>query len=261
MNQYRPIVLLLALTVAATAEDKAFVGVRFGDEARIEHVFPGSPAEEAGLAVGDLVKKFGDEEITSTEQLQELIQARKPQEKGVFSVDREGEKKELTVTFGRRSVKWFLQQQDPPRVPGGTIQLSGGGIGGDFEQSGNFIVEGPCRMEGNFTQHWTGVLDLLFASGEPPLTVGGELKLGGMLHVRLADDVKPKLGERYKIIAGAKSIDGKFDELSLPKLGDKLGWRVEYDNIERMDDFDRNGLHDVTIVVVDPEKEMPPVEP
>jgi hypothetical protein len=261
MNRIHPIALLLAFTAVAAAEDKAFVGVRFDDEARIEHIFPNSPAEKAGLAVGDVVQKFGDEEITSTEQLQGLIQSKKPHDKSVFVVDRDGETKELTITLGRRSVKWFLEQQDPPRVPGGTIQLSGGGIGGDFQLNGNFVVEGPCRVEGNLTQEWSGVLDLLYAPGEPPLTVGGDLKLGGMLHVRLADDVKPKLGERYKIIAGAKSIEGKFEELSLPKIDDKLGWRVEYDNIERMDDFDRDGLHDVTIVVVDPEKEMPPVEP
>jgi hypothetical protein len=115
-------------------------------------------------------------------------------------------------------------------------------------------------VEGTLTQQWSGVLDLRYTPGEIPLTIGGELNCGGLLHVRLADGVKPKLGERYKIIAGAKAINGKFDELSLPQIGDKLGWRIEYDNIERMDDVDGDGLCDVTILVVDPDKEMPPVE-
>ena len=94
--------LVFVLGTAAFAEEKAFVGIRFGSDARVAHVFPGAPAEQAGLAVGDVVRKFGDDEITSTEQLQGLIQAKKPGDKATLKVQRGGSTLTLTVTLATR---------------------------------------------------------------------------------------------------------------------------------------------------------------
>ena len=66
------------------------------------------------------------------------------------------------------------------------------------------------------------------------------------------------VGSRFEIITGAAGLTGRFDELMLPELGAKVGWKVEYDDLKQGRDVNKNGKYDVTLVVV--KQSMPKVE-
>lgn len=52
-----------------------------GDDCVVTQVFPGFPAERAGMAVGDVIKKLDEEEIDSLTELNDLIVAKEPGER------------------------------------------------------------------------------------------------------------------------------------------------------------------------------------
>jgi photosystem II stability/assembly factor-like uncharacterized protein len=83
---------------------KAYLGVA-GEDAeigvRITGVGPKSPAEKGGIQVGDIVLAVGDKLVLTYAQLQEEIQARKPDEKVVLKVSRNKERKEFTITLDK----------------------------------------------------------------------------------------------------------------------------------------------------------------
>ena len=60
-------------------------------------VSPDSPAQQAGLEVGDRIVNLGGEAVTSSEQVREYIRQH-PTEPINFVIERQGQKKELTVT-------------------------------------------------------------------------------------------------------------------------------------------------------------------
>jgi serine protease Do len=75
-------------------------------EARIAEVFPESPAAEAGILPGDVIVKFGGEEVPDFPALARQVQAHRPGEKVKVEVRRltDGEEKtlELELEIGRK---------------------------------------------------------------------------------------------------------------------------------------------------------------
>ena len=82
-----------------------YLGVRGEKEAKnakIAHVFPGSPSDKAGLKVGDIIEKFGEHEITDFPSLSSHVQERQPGDKIKLKVKRGEETVELRLVLGKR---------------------------------------------------------------------------------------------------------------------------------------------------------------
>jgi serine protease Do len=82
-----------------------YIGVRGAeqsDEARIVVVFPGTPADKAGMKAGDIVLKFDDKDVKTFEQLVQLVSERQPGDKIKILVKRDDETAELSLVIGKR---------------------------------------------------------------------------------------------------------------------------------------------------------------
>jgi serine protease Do len=66
---------------------------------QIESVVPNSPAEKAGLKVGDILLKVNDNQIQSPEMLQQVIKACKPNETVQIRYMRDGKKQKTEATL------------------------------------------------------------------------------------------------------------------------------------------------------------------
>lgn len=111
--------LLLTLSPGLRAETpaaKPYMGIAAGvmekhAGAAVREVAPKSPAEQAGLKVGDLIVKVGDKEIKSPEMLVDAIAGHKPSEKLVLVIMREGKEHKMEVTLAERP-----QERARPKV-------------------------------------------------------------------------------------------------------------------------------------------------
>lgn len=70
-----------------------------GTGARVTQVAPTSAAAKAGVLIGDIITKFGDQPIQSAAQLRAAIATRKVGDEVAFQVRRGNETKDLKVTF------------------------------------------------------------------------------------------------------------------------------------------------------------------
>lgn len=236
---------------SVSAASKAFLGVRLSDGAMVNHVFDESPAAKAGLRAGDIILSCNNTQFAGTKDLQDFLVAQEPGQVLKLTVKRGRKEIRMTAQMERHTVKWYLSQKDPPRVPGGTADIGSVVVKGDYNSGGNTIVKSSLQVLGNFKQSWLGVLDLNLDRkvGHAAVSVAGKIEISGLLYVRLGE-FEPMVGDRFEIFTGASGLSGKFDELMLPPLRDKVGWKVEYDDLEKGRDFNMNGKYDVTLVVV-----------
>lgn len=68
---------------------------------RVRYVYPDSPAELAGIKVGDRLTKVNDQVISEANSLRELLNVFIPNEQASFTIDRDGESTSIDVTFSR----------------------------------------------------------------------------------------------------------------------------------------------------------------
>jgi putative serine protease PepD len=85
----------------------AYLGVTIADAtsgagAQIETVKSGSPADTAGLKIGDVVTKIAGHTIENADDLTALVSSYKPGDKATFTIARGGATKTVDVTFGQR---------------------------------------------------------------------------------------------------------------------------------------------------------------
>lgn len=78
------------------------VGIDDGGKAKITQILPGSPAEKAGLAVGDIVTTVGDKRIAGFDELLDDIREKKIRDKVTLKFMRGGEEKSLEATLTAR---------------------------------------------------------------------------------------------------------------------------------------------------------------
>ena len=71
--------------------------------AQVEEVTAGSPAEKAGLKVGDVITVVGGTKIDANHTLADLIQAKKPGDKVDLTLTRDGKEMTISVTLGSAS--------------------------------------------------------------------------------------------------------------------------------------------------------------
>jgi serine protease Do len=69
---------------------------------KVTDVFPGTPADQAGVARGDVIMSLGGESVSSLDSLQSLIAKHKVGDEVTLVIQRGEEKKELKVKLGRR---------------------------------------------------------------------------------------------------------------------------------------------------------------
>ena len=70
--------------------------------ARVTQVVPKSPADKAGLKVGDIILSIDKKAVLAFKQFTELVAARKPGDKLAFQISRNREGKEIVVELGKR---------------------------------------------------------------------------------------------------------------------------------------------------------------
>ena len=68
--------------------------------ARVIEVVPGSPAESAGLRVGDTIVAVDGKALSPGQSLAQAVAAHKPGEKVELTVAREGKQEQVTATLG-----------------------------------------------------------------------------------------------------------------------------------------------------------------
>jgi serine protease Do len=99
----------IGVSVKAVTEDMQRYGLPQG--AAVETVTEGSPAEAAGLQVSDIITKVGDTEITSSNDLVDIITAADTGDKLPLTVYRQGETLTLTVEVGEQ-IQSALEEDD-----------------------------------------------------------------------------------------------------------------------------------------------------
>ena len=88
----------------------------------VREVVKGSPAEKAGLRVGDVILRFDGEQVTSVRKLTRLIEEAAPGQAARLTVLRGGSEQQLTATLARREP--FAGAEFGPLVQG---------LGGDLD--------------------------------------------------------------------------------------------------------------------------------
>jgi serine protease Do len=78
------------------------VGARDAEDARIAHVNPGSPAEQAGIKVGDVITKFDGRTLRDFSGLSRAVAESEPGERVKIEVRRGERTLELAVVIGSR---------------------------------------------------------------------------------------------------------------------------------------------------------------
>ena len=91
-------------TVSLTPDLKSQLSVPVDKGAVVQDVTPGSPAENAGLQVGDVVTSFNGKAIATSNDLVTAVRATQPGDKVSFSFYRGGNKRDATLTVGTRAV-------------------------------------------------------------------------------------------------------------------------------------------------------------
>jgi putative serine protease PepD len=87
--------------------EHAYLGVAIDDSstttgASLAEVRAGTPAARAGLRNGDVVTKFGDESVSSADELRRLVDAKQPGDQVELTIERNGKSQTITVTLGTR---------------------------------------------------------------------------------------------------------------------------------------------------------------
>lgn len=123
---------------------------QFGVEARkgvlVTSVLPDSPAAKAGLQPGDVVLGFADEEVSSPQQLQGVVERSTPGSAQTLGVVRDGKRITLTVTCREQTDEYATAAAES--APGPTsrfnaLGLEVGPLAGDVaEQTGMADAEG-----------------------------------------------------------------------------------------------------------------------
>jgi S1-C subfamily serine protease len=90
------------MTQTMTQEIKDRYSFSVDKGAIVVEVTPGSPAENGGIEVGDVITQFGDDKITTADELVAAVRARKPGDKVEVTYIRGKDAKKVTITVGSR---------------------------------------------------------------------------------------------------------------------------------------------------------------
>jgi len=106
INSIKPLLTDLEAGKKVTRTPTAFLGVNVSqtpDGVAITDVSDGSGASKAGVKAGDILKKVGDADISTIEQLGEVLRSISPGTSTPVAVLRDGQVIDLTVVMGSRA--------------------------------------------------------------------------------------------------------------------------------------------------------------
>jgi len=109
----------LGVSVLTVSEDVKSYGLPAG--ASVQEIVKDSPAEDAGLKINDIITKVGDSEITSSDELVDIVSESSPGDVLVLTVYRNSQTLTISVTVGEKiteanqqaAVQQDYQQQQP----------------------------------------------------------------------------------------------------------------------------------------------------
>jgi membrane-associated protease RseP (regulator of RpoE activity) len=93
----------------------------------IQQVAPDSPAEKAGIKVGDTLTAFGDQKLVAAAQLIQLVRAEQPKHQVTIELLRDGKPQKVQVTLGEAPVgpRDFVPPTGPMGRPFGPGPMMG----------------------------------------------------------------------------------------------------------------------------------------
>ena len=89
----------------------------------VERVHEDSPAEKAGLEVGDVITRIDDNQIKDYKTLKKAV-AVKPNERVSMTIYRKGKKLSKPVSLGEREVSKIKLEMDIPEIPDFNINVN-----------------------------------------------------------------------------------------------------------------------------------------
>ncbi|MGC9398033.1 MAG: S1C family serine protease [Anaerolineae bacterium] len=98
---------------------RPWLGVYFqmtDEGAEIMDVIQGSPADDAGVEVGDVITAVDGETVTESQPLDVLIGRYAPGDRVRLTILREGEEKTVRVRLGTRPLQLPFDEDDPPFI-------------------------------------------------------------------------------------------------------------------------------------------------
>jgi membrane-associated protease RseP (regulator of RpoE activity) len=109
------------ITVHQDGGSNAFLGVLIQDQngqVVVNQVMPSSPAETAGLQDGDIILSLDGTDVTSTDQLIQMVADHQPDEDVTLSIQRGDQTQDITVTLGDRNKNQVITGPAPDGMPG-----------------------------------------------------------------------------------------------------------------------------------------------
>ena len=108
VNTYRDTwdLLVKSETLGGRRGNTAYMGVRFtrdSDSLQIAEVYEKTPAEKAGLKVGDLIVAIDGKKLADRDEMASFMETKKPGDEVTVDVKRDKESVTLKLTLGKRS--------------------------------------------------------------------------------------------------------------------------------------------------------------
>jgi S1-C subfamily serine protease len=100
---------------------KAWLGIGISDSdegVTVVEIAPGSPAETAGLKVGDVILAINDNTVSTSQELVDAVQTYQPGDEVTLSVKTKGETHDVKVTLGERPATTTITPQWPNEFHG-----------------------------------------------------------------------------------------------------------------------------------------------
>ncbi len=103
-------------TTSAQTDQTAYLGVHIrdtNDAVMVWEVDPGSPADEAGIYIGDLIVAVDGQEVASASDLVQMIQSHAPGDEVSLTLEWRGEARDVSVTLAETPASPMTQIQPP----------------------------------------------------------------------------------------------------------------------------------------------------